>query len=161
MSVAQAEYNVFKTEISATVSKLREDTQKFATDANSEAASMKAMINELQSNYSTISLQAAPWSAAVSAGITASELKASEAAEKVPRAESINGHFRTVMNRAYGCNAGYIRHSIFNLIGCYNRLPIEIVSIDDVSEFQSELQKLVQIAVNNKYPYWRTYFQHR
>ena len=85
MSVAQTEYNAFKTEISAAVSKLREDTQKFATDANAEAASMKGMINELQANYSTISLQAAPWSAAVSAGVAASEVKASDAVDKVER----------------------------------------------------------------------------
>ena len=81
--------------------------------------------------------------------------------ELFPRMPSINGHFRTVLNRAHGCNAAYIRHSIFSLIGCYNRLPSEIVAIESVSGFQSELQKLVQNAVYEKYPYWRTYFRHR
>ena len=81
--------------------------------------------------------------------------------ELFPRVQSINGHFRTVYNRAHGCNANYIRHSIFNLVGCYNRLPIEIVSIDDVSGFQSGLQELVQKAITEQHPYWRCYFRHR
>ena len=81
--------------------------------------------------------------------------------ELFPRVQSINGHFRTVFNRAHGCNANYIRHSIFNLIGCYNRLPIEIVSIDDVSGFQSGLQELVQKAITEQHPYWRCYFRHQ
>ena len=51
--------------------------------------------------------------------------------EFFPRAHSMNGHFRCVHNRAYGCIAGNIRHSIFNLIGCYNRLPLEILSLND------------------------------
>ena len=77
-----------------------------------------------------------------------------------PRIQSINGHFRSVFNRAHGCNAGYIKHSIFRLIGYYNRLPFEIIEIDDVSTFQSELQNLVRNTISTNYPLWRTFFRH-
>ena len=60
--------------------------------------------------------------------------------ELFPKIQSVNGRFRSVYNRAHGCNASYIKNSIFNLIGCYNRLPYAIVAVDDVSTFQGELQ---------------------
>ena len=77
-----------------------------------------------------------------------------------PRIQNINGHFRSVLNRAYGCRAGYITRSIFGLVGCYNRLPFEIINIDDVSLFQRELQNLVRNAITTNHPLWRTYFRH-
>ena len=80
--------------------------------------------------------------------------------ELFPRIQPINGHFRSIYNRAHGCNAGYIKNSIFNLIGCYNRLPFEIIAVDDVSIFQGELQNLVRNAVNTHNPRWRTFFKH-
>ena len=79
MSVSQAEYNAFKADIAASLAQL----EKFANDANGDTAAVKAAINDLQANYSTISLQAAPWSAAISAEVQASEGKASEALSKV------------------------------------------------------------------------------
>ena len=78
-----------------------------------------------------------------------------------PRIQTINGHFRSVFNRAHGCKAGYIKHTIFSLIGCYNRLPFEIIATDDVSTFQGELQNLVRNAIHSHDPLWRTYFRHR
>ena len=76
-----------------------------------------------------------------------------------PRIQSINGHFRSVWDRAHGSNVSYIKHSIFGLIGCYNRLPFDIISIDDVSPFQGELQNLVRNALPLD-SLWRTYFRH-
>ena len=77
-----------------------------------------------------------------------------------PRVQSINGHFRSVLNHARGSNAAYIKHSIFNLVGCYNRLPFEIIAIDDVSEFQRGLQNLVKRAIETHHLNWRTHFRH-
>ena len=79
MAVSQDEYAAFKAEISASASiatasiaKLEEVVAK----ANADAAAATAVIVELQQGYSLISLQAAPWSAAISAEVAASEAKA-------------------------------------------------------------------------------------
>ena len=78
-----------------------------------------------------------------------------------PRIQSINGHYRSIFNRAHGCRAAYIKHSVFSLIGCYNRLPVEIIAINDVNMFQSELQNLIRNAILARDPLWRTHFRHR
>ena len=86
MAVAQAEYVAFKAEVaasaasvSASIAKLKEVVAK----ANSDAAAATAVIQELQHSYSTISLQAVPWSAAIQAEVAASEAKASGALAEV------------------------------------------------------------------------------
>ena len=79
MSVSQAEYNAFKADIAASLAQL----EKFANDANGDTAAVKAAINDLQANYSTISLQAAPWSAAISAEVAASEGKIQKHCQKL------------------------------------------------------------------------------
>ena len=77
-----------------------------------------------------------------------------------PRVQNFNGHFRSILNRAHGCKAAYVRQSIFSLVGCYNRLPLEIIEIDDVSCFQRELQDLVKNAIISHNANWRSYFRH-
>jgi len=72
MSVSQAEFVAFKAEVTSSAG-------SFATSV----AAVQAAITELQSNYSVISLQAAPWSAAIQAEVTASEAKASGALAEV------------------------------------------------------------------------------
>lgn len=78
-----------------------------------------------------------------------------------PRIHNISGHNRSVYDPSHGSNAAYLRHSAFSLIGCYNRLPDDIANIDDVSNFQSELQDLVRCAINERNPFWRSVFRRR
>ena len=79
MSVSQAEYVAFKTEVAASITKLEE----VVTKSNFDAAAAATVIAELQNSYSAISIQAAPWSAAIQAEVAASESKASGALAEV------------------------------------------------------------------------------
>ena len=75
MSVSQAEYVAFKTEVAASITKLEE----VVTNSNFDVVTAQAAIAKLQNSYSAISLQAAPWSAAIQAEVAASEAKATGA----------------------------------------------------------------------------------
>lgn len=75
MASSQAEFNAFKNEVAANMVKL----ETAAIKSNADAAAAQAVLADLQQSYSQISLQAAPWSAAISAEVAASEAKATEA----------------------------------------------------------------------------------
>ena len=75
MAVSQTEYNAFKTEVAANISKLETVVLK----SNADAAGAQAELVDHQQSYGQISLQAAPWSAAISAEVAASESKATSA----------------------------------------------------------------------------------
>ena len=81
MSVQQAEYVAFKKDVAASIGKLEE----VVTKTNFDAAAAATVIAELQNSYSAISVQAAPWSAAIQAEVAASESKASAAFADVKR----------------------------------------------------------------------------
>ena len=86
MAVSQAEYVAFKSEVAASAASVLASIAKLeevVTRANSDAAAASAVIQDLQQSYSTISLQAAPWSAAISAEVAASEAKATGALAEV------------------------------------------------------------------------------
>ena len=86
MSVSQAEYNAFKMELQASSAQMGagiEALKKFADDTSIESAAVKAALKQLHDSYSTISLQAAPWSAAIQAEVAASEAKATSAVSDV------------------------------------------------------------------------------
>ena len=79
MAAAQAEFEAFKTEVAAsaaTVAASIKRLEEVVTKSNADAAAASTVIAELQSSYSSISLQAAPWSAAIQAEVAASEAKA-------------------------------------------------------------------------------------
>lgn len=79
MSVSQAEFVAFKNEVAASAVSVTARIAKMeevVTRVSSDAAAASALIQELQQSYSSISLQAAPWSAAISAEVAASEAKA-------------------------------------------------------------------------------------
>ena len=74
MAVAQAEYAAFKAEVAASAAAVSASIAKLeevATKANADAAAANAVIVDLQKSYSQISLQAAPWSAAIQAEVAA------------------------------------------------------------------------------------------
>ena len=82
MAAQQAEFVAFKAEVAASAASVAVSIAKLeevATKANADAAAANAVIVELQKSYSQISLQAAPWSAAIQAEVAASEAKASGA----------------------------------------------------------------------------------
>ena len=79
MSVSQAEYNAFKNEVAANIAKLEAVVLK----SNADATAAQAVLVDLQQSYSQISLQAAPWSAAISAEVAASESNATCALAEV------------------------------------------------------------------------------
>ena len=81
MSVQQAEYVAFKKDVAASIAKLEE----VVTKTNFDAAAASTVIAELQNSYAAISVQAAPWSAAIQAEVAASESKASAALADVKR----------------------------------------------------------------------------
>ena len=86
MSVSQAEYVAFKAEVAASAATVVASIQRLeevATKANANATAAAAVIGELHNNYSTISLQAATWSAAIQAEVSASEAKATGALSEV------------------------------------------------------------------------------
>ena len=79
MSVSQAEYVAFKSEVAtsaAAVSASIARLEEVVTKANADAAAAATVIQDLQQSYNTISLQAAPWSVAISTEVAASEAKA-------------------------------------------------------------------------------------
>ena len=81
MAASQAEFNAFKNEVAANIAKL----ETAAIKSNADAAAAQAVLVELPQSYSQISLQAAPWSAAISAEVAASESKAANALSEVRR----------------------------------------------------------------------------
>ena len=72
MAFSQAEYVAFKNEMAVSIAKLEE----VVTKSNSDAVAAQAVLVDLQQSYSQISLQSAPWSAAIAAEVAASEAKA-------------------------------------------------------------------------------------
>ena len=86
MAASQAEFNAFKAEVTASATAVAASIQRLESvvaKSNADAAAASAVIAELQNNYSTISLQAAPWSAAIQAEVAASEAKATGALQEV------------------------------------------------------------------------------
>ena len=86
MSVSQQEYNAFKAILESTAAAVAVDIAKLkdvAEKASADAAVANGVILELQQSYSKISLQAAPWSAAIQAEVAASEFNSKEALAKV------------------------------------------------------------------------------
>ena len=86
MSVSQAEYVAFKGEVAASAASVAASIAKLeevVTHANADAAADTAVIKDLHQSYITISLQAAPWPAVISAEVAASEAKASGALAEV------------------------------------------------------------------------------
>ena len=79
MAAQQAEFVAFKTEVTASIQRL----ESVVTQSNADATAAAAIIAELQSSYSSISLAAAPWSAAIQAEVSASETKATGALAEV------------------------------------------------------------------------------
>ena len=86
MSVSQAEYVAFKAEVATSAASIAASIKRLedvVVKSSNDAAAAGAVIAELQSSYSAISLQAAPWSAAISAEVAASEVKATGALAEV------------------------------------------------------------------------------
>ena len=86
MAVSQAAYVTFKAEIAAAAASVAASIAKLeevANTSNADAAVAAATIVELQKCYGQISLQAAPWSAAIQAEVAASEAKATGALAEV------------------------------------------------------------------------------
>ena len=86
MAAQQAEFADFKAKVAASEASVAASIKRLedvVTKSNLDAAAASAMIAELQSSYSAISLQAAPWSAAIQAEVAASEAKASGALAEV------------------------------------------------------------------------------
>ena len=86
MSAQQAEFAAFKAEViasAATVAASIKRLEDVVTKSNADATAAAAVIAELQQSYSQISLQAAPWSAAIQAEVAASEAKATGALAEV------------------------------------------------------------------------------
>ena len=68
MAAQQAEFAAFKAEVAASAAMVAASIQRLedvVTKSNADAVAAGAVIAELQNSYSTISLQAAPWSAAI------------------------------------------------------------------------------------------------
>ena len=86
MSAQQAEFVAFKAEVAASAAQVAANIKRFedvVTKSNSDAIAAAAVIAELQNSYSTISLQAAPWSAAIQAEVAASKANATGALSEV------------------------------------------------------------------------------
>ena len=86
MAAQQAEFAAFKAEFVASAANVAASIQRLedvVTKSNADAAAAQAVIADLQSSYSAISLQAAPWSAAIQAEVAASEAKATGALAEV------------------------------------------------------------------------------
>ena len=82
MSAQQAEFVAFKAEVAASAANVAASIKRLeevVTKTNSDVSAAAAAIAELQHSYSTISLQAAPWPAAIQAEVSASEAKATGA----------------------------------------------------------------------------------
>ena len=79
MAAQQAEFVAFKAEVAASAASVATSIKRLedvVTKSNTDAAAAQAVIADLQNSYSAISLQAAPWSAAIQAEVAASEAKA-------------------------------------------------------------------------------------
>ena len=86
MAAQQAEFVAFKTEVVASAAMVTASIQRLedvVTKSNADAVAAGAVIAEMQNSYSTISLQAAPWSAAIQVEVAASEAKATSALSDV------------------------------------------------------------------------------
>ena len=86
MAAQQAEFVAFKAEVAESAARVAASIKRLedvVTKSNSDATAASAVIAELQSSYSAISLQAAPWSAAIQAEVAASEAKATGALAEV------------------------------------------------------------------------------
>ena len=86
MAVAQAEHVAFKAEVAASAAAVEASIKRLedvVTKPNADATATAAVIAELQNSYSSISLQAAPWSAAIQAEVAASEATATGALSEV------------------------------------------------------------------------------
>ena len=86
MAAQQAEFVAFKAEVNASAAAVAASIAKLeevVTKSNADATAAAAVIIELQKSYSSISLQAAPWSAAIQAEVAASEAKATGALAQV------------------------------------------------------------------------------
>jgi len=79
MAASQAELNAFTAEVVTNITKL----ESAAIKSNADAVAAQATLAELQQSYGQISLQAAPWSAAISSEVAASEAKATEALTRI------------------------------------------------------------------------------
>ena len=86
MSAQQAEFVAFKADVATAAANVAASIKRLedvVTQSHGDAAAAAAAISELQHSYSTISLQAAPWSAAIQAEVAASEAKATGALSEV------------------------------------------------------------------------------
>ena len=86
MAAQQAEFVAFRADVAASTASVAASIQRLedvVTKSNSDAAAAATLIAELQNSYSAISIQAAPWSAAIQAEVAASEAKASGALAEV------------------------------------------------------------------------------
>ena len=83
MSAQQAEFKQEVVAPAAVVAARIATLAEVATKTNADAAAANAVIVELQKSYTQISLQAAPWSAAIQAEVAASEAKATGALSEV------------------------------------------------------------------------------
>ena len=75
MSVSQAQYVAFKADVAASATSIAASIKRLeevVAKSNSDAVAVAVVIIEIQSSYSAISLQAAPWFAAISAEVAAS-----------------------------------------------------------------------------------------
>ena len=86
MAAHQAEFVAFKDEVAASTASVAASIKRLedvVTKSNADATAAAAVIAELHHSYSTISLQASPWSAAIQAEVAASEAKATDALSEV------------------------------------------------------------------------------
>ena len=86
MAAQQAEFGAFKAEVAASAASVATSIKRLedvVTKSNTDAAATQAVIADLQNSYSAISLQAAPWPAAIQAEVAASEAKATGALSEV------------------------------------------------------------------------------
>ena len=82
MAAQQTEFVDFKAKVAASEASVAASINRLedvVTKSNLDAAAASAVIAGLQSSYSAISLEAAPWSAAIQAEVAASEAKATGA----------------------------------------------------------------------------------
>ena len=79
MSVAQAEFVAYKAEAADRMKKMEEVIEGTIADIKR----IQEATSSLQQSYSQISLQAAPWSAAIQSEVAASEANSKEALNRV------------------------------------------------------------------------------
>ena len=84
MAAQQAEFVAFKADVAASTATVAASIKRLddvVTKSNADAAAAATLIAELQSSYSAISIQAAPWSAAIQAEVGADSARTVEASE--------------------------------------------------------------------------------